>query len=145
MDTHAARLGDAHHCPRCNGGALKEEGWQTVLIGNEVAARKGDRAECDGDHDAVVEGCETVQIGGRPAARKGDKTERGGAITCGLETVWIGAASVIAEAAQVTGRCETSTKEELPEALRKRLANMPATSPPGSSPVNRARHPRSGQ
>jgi uncharacterized Zn-binding protein involved in type VI secretion len=66
------------------------EGCPTVEIGDEPAARRGDRAYCDGGaYDVIVKGEPTVEIGGRPAARVGDATD-GGRIATGCATVQIG-------------------------------------------------------
>jgi uncharacterized Zn-binding protein involved in type VI secretion len=91
----AARVGDKHCCheagpvPHVGGEIL--DGCATVLIGEESAARVGDRAHCSGGApDVIAAGELTVLIEERPAARLGDATA-GGHVTSGLTTVQIGA------------------------------------------------------
>lgn len=90
----AARVGDDHRCDHVDavpheGGEIIS-GCETVVIGDEPAARVGDRAFCAGGaFDVIVTGEPTVLIGGRAAARLGDATD-GGHITRGLPTVEIG-------------------------------------------------------
>lgn len=94
MGQPAARIGDMHICPMPGkpphvGGPVLT-GEATVLIGGEPAARKGDKAHCNGSKDTITQGERTVLIGGQPAARQGDKTAHGGMITIGCPTVLIG-------------------------------------------------------
>ena len=104
----AARVGDKHHCTKTEpipheGGAILEPGSRTVFIGEENAARVGDKARCRGGaYDVIVTGEPTVLIGERPAARLGDATD-GGHITTGCTTVLIGPhpqAALLREAAR---------------------------------------------
>lgn len=90
----AARTSDSHVClqkePHAHVGGPISSGCQTVVIGDELAARVGDRAFCHGGPDDVItSGSQTVVIAGQPAARKGDKTD-GGSITGGFASVRIG-------------------------------------------------------
>ena len=90
----AARIGDNHRCyqtdPVPHRGGEIVEGCPTVEIGDQPAARRGDRAYCDGGaYDVIMKGEPTVEIGGRPAARVGDATD-GGRISTGDPTVQIG-------------------------------------------------------
>jgi uncharacterized Zn-binding protein involved in type VI secretion len=91
----AARVGDKHHCEKTEpvphgGGEIVEPGSRTVFIGEEKAARVGDKAFCQGGaFDVIVTGEPTVLIGERPAARLGDATD-GGHVTTGCTTVLIG-------------------------------------------------------
>jgi uncharacterized Zn-binding protein involved in type VI secretion len=72
------------------GGEILDPGCRTVFIGEENAARVGDKAWCEGGaYDVIVTGEPTVLIGERPAARLGDSTD-GGHITSGCTTVLIG-------------------------------------------------------
>ncbi len=92
----AARVGDNHRCyeadPVPHRGGEIVEGCPTVEIGDVPAARRGDRAYCDGGaYDVIMKGEPTVEIGGRPAARVGDPTD-GGKISTGFPTVQIGPA-----------------------------------------------------
>lgn len=73
------------------------EGCPTVEIGDLPAARRGDRAHCEGGaYDVIMKGDPTVEIGGRPAARVGDATD-GGKISTGCATVQIGPVREIQE------------------------------------------------
>lgn len=90
----AARMGDDHRChqkePVPHEGGVLLSGCESVLIGEEPAARVGDEAWCEGDgYDVIVTGERTVLIGGAPAARLGDATA-GGNIMTGDTTVQIG-------------------------------------------------------
>ncbi len=96
MGQPAARVGDMHTCPKVEPGPTPHvggpilSGEASVLIGNQPAARKGDRAVCVGPVDVISEGEASVLIGGKPAARLGDRTAHGGIIVAGLPTVLIG-------------------------------------------------------
>ncbi|MCK6591097.1 MAG: PAAR domain-containing protein [Polyangiaceae bacterium] len=90
----AARIGDNHRCyeaaPVPHRGGEVVEGCPTVEIGDMPAARRGDRAYCEGGaYDVILKGEPTVEIGGRPAARVGDATD-GGRLSTGCATVQIG-------------------------------------------------------
>src|SRR5262249_18314642 len=91
----AARVGDKHYCRKTEpvphkGGEMLEAGSRTVFIGEENAARVGDKAWCEGGaYDVIVTGEPTVLINERPAARLGDATD-GGHIISGCPTVLIG-------------------------------------------------------
>jgi hypothetical protein len=61
-----------------------------VLIGNHLAARKGDAAFCPTGPDPIIEGSPTVLIGNQPAARMSDKCAHGGTVALGMPTVLIG-------------------------------------------------------
>jgi hypothetical protein len=61
-----------------------------VLIGNQLAARKGDAAFCPTGPDAILEGSPTVLFGNQAAARMTDKCAHGGTIALGMPTVLIG-------------------------------------------------------
>jgi uncharacterized Zn-binding protein involved in type VI secretion len=89
----AARITDMHVCKHTNpvphvGGPIIT-GDDTVLIGEQPAARVGDSATCVPDVDKIVQGEPTVMIGFRAAARLGDRTD-GGVIVAGCPTVLIG-------------------------------------------------------
>ncbi|HZF49168.1 MAG TPA: PAAR domain-containing protein [Polyangiaceae bacterium] len=97
----AARTGDNHRCyeadPVPHRGGEIVEGCPTVEIGDLPAARRGDRAHCEGGaYDVIMKGDPTVEIGGRPAARVGDATD-GGKISTGCATVQIGPVREIQE------------------------------------------------
>lgn len=91
----AARVGDNHRCHHKEpaphvGGEILPPCCKTVVIGDEPAARVGDKAHCQGgEDDVIVTGEPTVLIGERQAARLGDATD-GGHITTGFPTVQIG-------------------------------------------------------
>jgi uncharacterized Zn-binding protein involved in type VI secretion len=91
----AARVGDNHRCHHVDpaphvGGEILPPGCETVFIGDEPAARTGDKAFCSGgEYDVIVTGEPTVLIGDQPAARLGDATA-GGHVTTGFPTVQIG-------------------------------------------------------
>lgn len=92
----AARADDHHRCLRTEngiphlGGDILQPASETVLIGNQPAARAGDFCLCKGgSNDIILTGEPTVLIRGKPAARLGDATD-GGHITSGLSTVLIG-------------------------------------------------------
>jgi uncharacterized Zn-binding protein involved in type VI secretion len=59
----AARVGDAHTCPKHGGGPISA-GSTTVNIAYKPAARVGDPATCSGPPDAIASGCQSVSIGG---------------------------------------------------------------------------------
>ncbi|MCK4632779.1 MAG: PAAR domain-containing protein, partial [candidate division Zixibacteria bacterium] len=64
----AARMGDMHTCPMCNGpvphvGGPIILGSMTVLIGGQPAARMNDQCVCTGPPDSIIMGCMTVLIG----------------------------------------------------------------------------------
>lgn len=120
MERHAARVDDAHTCPRCGDGTVEREGEGTVLIGNKAAARRGDEATCCGGRAAVVEGNGRVLIGGKAAARKGDATAGGGVVAEGLSSVHIGDGDETAESAK---------EQPIPQSVRDRLARLPWTAP----------------
>lgn len=90
----AARTGDHHTCtmhqPSLHHGGPVSSGCTTVLLGDALAARVGDRCDCEGgDDDVIARGCATVVIGGKQAARRGDTTS-GGFVASGMKTVRIG-------------------------------------------------------
>jgi uncharacterized Zn-binding protein involved in type VI secretion len=92
----AARVGDDHRCKHVTngvphkGGEILHPGARTVFIGEEPAARAGDRCWCEGGaYDVIVTGEPTVLICGKPAARLGDATD-GGYVKTGDTTVQIG-------------------------------------------------------
>lgn len=92
----AARVGDMHSCPVCDGpkphvgGPIIAPGCLTVLVGGLPAARLGDPATCAGPPDSIAQGEPTVHIGGQPAARVGDMTAHGGTVVQFCATVMIG-------------------------------------------------------
>ena len=80
------------------------EGCPTVEIGDMPAARRGDRAYCDGGaYDVILKGEPTVEIGGRPAARVGDATD-GGRVSTGFATVFIGPAREVEDLKRAADR-----------------------------------------
>ncbi|HLM75118.1 MAG TPA: PAAR domain-containing protein [Polyangiaceae bacterium] len=85
----ASRIGDTHTCSIHVGGKIIT-GCPTVLIGEKLAARVTDVAECEGpEHDMIEGGSRTVFIGCQRAARVLDRTN-GGHLTSGEPTVQIG-------------------------------------------------------
>jgi uncharacterized Zn-binding protein involved in type VI secretion len=95
MGLPAARLGDLHVCPMCDGlkphvGGPVLLGTATVLIGGMPAANVGTSCTCAGAPDVIVRGSATVLVGGRPAARMLDQTAHGGVVMSGAPTVLIG-------------------------------------------------------
>ena len=97
MGKPAARIGDAHTCPKVNpngtphvGGPIVGAGCRTVLIEGKPAATKDDSCTCVGEPDTIEGGSSGVYIGGKPAARMGDRCAHGGTITSGCATVLIG-------------------------------------------------------
>jgi uncharacterized Zn-binding protein involved in type VI secretion len=92
----AARISDAHVCPKVEPGPKPHVGGPvsageaTVLIGFQPAARVGDAAVCIGPPDTVARGEPSVQIGFKDAARLGDATSHGGVLVAGCPTVVIG-------------------------------------------------------
>lgn len=92
----AARITDLHTCPMVNPGPVPHVGGpviggeETVLIGNQFAARVGDSVTCVPAVDKISAGESTVLIGYHDAARMGDPTSHGGRITKGCPTVLIG-------------------------------------------------------
>ena len=84
----ASRIGDTHTCSIHVGGKIIT-GCPTVLIGEKLAARVTDVAECEGpEHDMIEGGSRTVFIGCQRAARVLDRTN-GGHLTSGEPTVQI--------------------------------------------------------
>lgn len=96
MGMPAARIGDMHVCPMCNGpvphvgGPLIPPGKINVLIGGMPAARVGDMHTCVGPPDPVMMGAVKTLIGGQPAARMGDSSTHGGSIVVGHPMTLIG-------------------------------------------------------
>lgn len=92
----AARITDFHSCPKVNPGRVRHVGGPvlggegTVFIGNQPAARVGDKAKCVPAVDTIAEGEPSVLIGYKAAARLGDPTSHGGRIAKGCPTVLIG-------------------------------------------------------
>lgn len=92
----AARISDAHVCPKVEPGPKPHVGGpvsageSSVLIGFQPAARVGDAATCIGPSDTVARGEPSVLIGFQPAARLGDPTSHGGVLSSGCPTVRIG-------------------------------------------------------
>lgn len=91
----AARIGDMHVCPMCDGpkphvGGPIAKGQPTVVIANMPAARASDTVTCVGPPDVIAKGSATVFIGGMPAARMGDMTAHGGSLVLGCPLVMIG-------------------------------------------------------
>ncbi|WNG25232.1 hypothetical protein F0U62_15260 [Cystobacter fuscus] len=95
----AARMSDAHICPKCEPGPVPHvggpvvSGEPTVLIGFMPAARVGDSLTCMGPPDSISQGEPTVIIGHMPAARLGDPTSHGGVVVAGCPTVIIGSSA----------------------------------------------------
>lgn len=92
----AARITDMHTCPKVEPGPVPHVGGPvvlgepSVLIGNQPAARKGDKLICCGPPDSISKGESSVLIGNKPAARMGDSTSHGGVVVAGCPTVIIG-------------------------------------------------------
>jgi uncharacterized Zn-binding protein involved in type VI secretion len=72
------------------GGLILPPGCLRVLIGEQPAARVGDKALCVGATDVILKGSTTVMIDNKPAARMGDPTMHGGQIALGFPLVEIG-------------------------------------------------------
>jgi uncharacterized Zn-binding protein involved in type VI secretion len=97
----AARITDAHVCPKVEPGPVPHVGGPTtsgegsVLIGYQPAARVGDSLLCTGPgvSDSISQGESSVIIAGKPAARLGDPTSHGGVIVAGCPTVLIGSSA----------------------------------------------------
>ena len=95
----AARIIDNHVCPKVEPGPVPHVGGPvitgdiTVLIGDQPAARVGDKLICVGPPDSVSAGEPTVKIGDKDAARRGDPTSHGGKIVMGCMTVNIGSST----------------------------------------------------
>lgn len=119
----AARITDAHVCPKVEPGPVPHvggpttSGESTVLIGGQPAARVGDSLLCTGPgvKDSISQGEPTVIIAGKPAARLGDPTSHGGVIIAGCPTVIIGssaqAQTVKIAASEGTPFCEECEKK----------------------------------
>jgi uncharacterized Zn-binding protein involved in type VI secretion len=86
----AARVGDFHGCPVHGGGPVLGPGAPDVLIGNQIAARKGDLCTCPVGPDAILDGSPTVLIGNQAAARLTERCAHGGVVAVGFPTVLIG-------------------------------------------------------
>ncbi len=80
----AARMGDMHACPMCDGpkphvGGPILQGSMGVLIGNMPAARVMDQCTCVGPPDMIVKGAAMVLIGdGAPAGAGGSGSSGSG-------------------------------------------------------------------
>ena len=93
----AARVTDLHTCPSTPAAPVVGPGAPNVFICGVPAARIGDLVSCSSP-ETIVTGEETVIIAGKPAARMGDMTAKGGGcphakggvITTGCPTVFIG-------------------------------------------------------
>ena len=86
----AARVGDYHVCPVHGGGPVIGPGTPTVLIGSQIAVRKGDMCICPVGPDPILDGSPTVLIGNQPAARLSERCAHGGIVMLGSPTVFIG-------------------------------------------------------
>jgi len=93
----AARITDAHICPKVEpgpvphvGGPVVGPGVPSVLVGGMPQAVVGDTCICIGPPDKITKGSTSVLIGGKAAARMGDGTAHGGVIVSGCGTVLIG-------------------------------------------------------
>lgn len=93
----AARVTDAHICPRVDpgpkphvGGPVLGPGVPSVIVGGMPQAVVGDKCFCIGPPDKITKGSKSVIIDGKPAARMGDGTAHGGKITSGCGSVVIG-------------------------------------------------------
>ncbi len=71
------------------GGPILAPCEPTVWINSRPAARVDDHAHCNGATDTIAEGSPTVLIGNKMAARKGDETQHGGVIVAGSDDVFI--------------------------------------------------------
>ena len=60
------------------------------MIGNQPAARLGDKVQHDKGTESIDEGESTVLLNGKPAARLGDKVSCNGIIVGGCMSVHIG-------------------------------------------------------
>jgi uncharacterized Zn-binding protein involved in type VI secretion len=99
----AARLGDAHTCPRSSGGTIAD-GSPTVTINGKPAARLNDPCACADAQSFVGSGSRAVTINGRPAARLQDTTCHHGVISQGSPDVVIGDGGRGAAGAMATAR-----------------------------------------
>lgn len=91
----AARLGDIHICPMCDGpkphvGGPVAMGSANVFIEGKPAARLGDQLVCVGPPDAFLAGSPSVLINGKPACRITDPLAHGGKIPLGALKTNIG-------------------------------------------------------
>ena len=96
MSQPAARQGDPHTCPLCDGlkrhvGGKITGGASRVMIDGRPATTIGATCQCQSPKlNSVRSGSTKVLFQGRPAARQGDATEHGGSITGGSGKVIIG-------------------------------------------------------
>ncbi len=94
MSKPAARVSDSHSCPKKtpalhHGGTIKA-GSPNVSIGDQPAARVGDKITCDDGSEGVIQHSNAcLIINGQRAARVDDKTDHDGKITSGMSTVKI--------------------------------------------------------
>lgn len=94
MSKSAARVGDSHQCPKdtpsTHHGGTISTGSPNVTIGDQPAARAGDKIKCDnGSEGALKESGACLLINGKTAIRIDDKTDHDGKITSGKSTVTI--------------------------------------------------------
>lgn len=84
----AARLGDAHTCPK-KGHSVNaiSSGESSVLINGLPAATIGSSTSCGA---TIVAGSSSVTINGKPAAVIGSATSHGGVIVSASGDVFIG-------------------------------------------------------
>jgi uncharacterized Zn-binding protein involved in type VI secretion len=88
----AARLDDAHSCPRHGGATILPACAPTILIEGKPAARQGDEIVCySGDKGTIDQGEPTVLMEGRPAAHLGSGTSHGGRILLACAHTYVGA------------------------------------------------------
>jgi uncharacterized Zn-binding protein involved in type VI secretion len=91
----AARVSDMHICPMVTGtilhvgGPIAPPGCHNVLVGRKPAARRTDKAICNGPEDIVETSVTGILIGGLPPARMSDMTAHGGRIVQGFPAVLI--------------------------------------------------------
>jgi uncharacterized Zn-binding protein involved in type VI secretion len=122
----AARITDMHACPKVDPGPKPHvggpvvRGEPSVIIGNQPAARVGDKCVCVGPPDSISKGESSVLIGNKPAARLGDSTSHGGKVTAGCPTVLIGSSAQGETLRAKKPVCEECEKQKKKREIRKK-------------------------
>lgn len=85
-----ARLLDLSRCPAHVGGVIITADPSVIVCFRPVARKGDKILCLDGSIDEILEGEETVIIGGQPVALKGDPTQHGGLLLTGCPRVFSG-------------------------------------------------------
>jgi uncharacterized Zn-binding protein involved in type VI secretion len=118
MGQPAARVGDIHFCPAMapipHVGGPVLLGAQSIQIGGQSAARRGDLCLCLAIPAQIARGAMPVRMETLPAARKTDPTSHGGLLTQGLDSVLIGLAGDSGNKLEGQAACEAAREGRNP-------------------------------